>query len=182
MKGTEASYKFLFKLLYNEDVEVDIESKNTIEYDIVVESDNITEDIVGTTITTATGKANVTYIDREYIKGKLTWRITIHNLLGRYIEGQIIKSEITSFTGLIKVGVRGKDMLSNSIDYIDRGKSSYIMRIKSQLPASRYKDDMLRFVHPVGFGFIGVTLLTILINSGLNMRHVETIIRKLKKL
>lgn len=180
MKGTEASYKFLFKLLYNEDVEIDIESKNTIEYDIVVESDNITEDIVGTTITTATGKANVTYIDREYIKGKLTWRITIHNLLGRYIEGQIIKSDITSFTGLIKVGVRGKDMLSNSLDYIDRGKSSYIMRIKSQLPASRYKDDMLRFVHPVGFGFIGVTLLTILINSGLNMRHVETIIRKLK--
>lgn len=178
-KGTEQSYKFLFKLLYNEDVEIDIESKNSIEYDIIVESDDITEDIVGTTLYTPTGKANVTYIDREYQNGLLTWRITIHNLLGRYIEGQVIKSEQVAFTGLIKQGVRGKDMLANSIDYIDRGKSSYVMRIKSSLPASRYRDDILRFVHPVGFGFIGITLLTILINSGLNMKHTETIIRKL---
>ncbi|WWS25410.1 hypothetical protein vBKpnAMK6_00472 [Klebsiella phage vB_Kpn_AM_K6] len=37
-KGIEDSYKFLFKLLYNEDVEIDIESKNTTEYDIIVES------------------------------------------------------------------------------------------------------------------------------------------------
>lgn len=178
-KGTEASYKFLFKLLYNEEVDVDIESKNTIEYDIVVYSDNITEDIVGTSLYTTTGRSNVTYIDRDYVNGSLVWRITIHNLLGRFVEGQEIKGESTSFSGIIKQGIRGKDMLSNSIDYIDRGRSSYVMRIRSQMPTSRYRDDMLRFVHPVGFGFIGVTLLSVLINSGLNMRHIETIIRKL---
>lgn len=179
-KGTEASYKFLFKLLYNEDVEIDIESKNGLEYDIIVESNTITEDIVGTTIYTETGKSNVTYLEREYNNGKLQWRVTIHNLLGRFIEGQVVKSETVDFDGLIRVGVRGKDMMTNTIDYINRGKSSYIMRIKSSIPSTRYRDDLIRFVHPVGFGFIGVTLLTIFLNSGLNMKHTETIIRNLR--
>ena len=71
-------------------------------------------------------------------------------------------------------------MLSNNIDYINRSRSYYVMKIKSQLPTSRFRDDVLRFVHPVGFGFIGITLLTMFINSGLNMKHVETIINKLK--
>ncbi|MGR2462499.1 hypothetical protein ACUX4R_26885, partial [Salmonella enterica] len=62
-KGVEQSYKFLFKLLYNEDVEIDIESKHGIEYDIVVYSTNISQDIVGRTIYTPTGRANVTYVD-----------------------------------------------------------------------------------------------------------------------
>ena len=179
-KGIEDSYKFLFKLLYNEDVEIDIESKNTTEYDIIVESTNISDDLVGRTIYTASGRSNVTYIEREYRDGRLLWRITIHNLSGRFIEGQEIKSERTDFEGIIVQGVRGKDMLSNNIDYINRSRSYYVMKIKSQLPTSRFRDDVLRFVHPVGFGFIGITLLTMFINSGLNMKHVETIINKLK--
>ncbi|MEA9393684.1 hypothetical protein, partial [Lelliottia amnigena] len=40
-KGIEASYTFLFKLLYNEDVSVEIESSNSLEYDILVSSTNI---------------------------------------------------------------------------------------------------------------------------------------------
>lgn len=178
-KGTEASYKFLFKLLYNEDVEIDIESKNGTEYDIVVESDNISEDIVGQTIYTATGRSNVTYMERDYKDGKLRWRITIHNLLGRFIVGQEIKSERTSFEGMIVQGVRGKELLSNNIDYINRNRSYYVMTIKSNLPTSRYRNDVLRFVHPVGFGFIGITLLTMFVNVGLTLKHTETIINKL---
>lgn len=179
-KGVEASYKFLFKLLYNEDVEIEVESKAGLEYDIVVSSTNIDEDIVGRTIYTPTGRANVTYLEREYEGGKLRWRVTIHNLIGRFEEGQIIKSERTAFEGMILVGVRGKELLSSSIDYINRSRSQYTMKIKSALPTSRYANDVLRFVHPVGFGFIGVTLLTMFINSGLSMRHVETIINTLK--
>lgn len=179
-KGTEASYKFLFKLLYNEDVEIDIESKNTTEYDIIVESDNINEDVVGTSIYTPTGRSNVTYIEREYKDGKLRWRVTIHNLLGRYLVGQEIKSDITGFKGMIIQGVRGKDLMTNSIDYIDRNRSYYVMTIKSNLPTSRYRNDVLRFVHPVGFGFIGITLLTMFVNTGLTLKHVETILNKLK--
>ncbi|AND75830.1 baseplate wedge subunit [Escherichia phage WG01] len=179
-KGTEASYKFLFKLLYNEDVEIDIESKNSIEYDIIVESDNISEDIVGQTIYTPTGRSNVTYIERNYKDGKLQWRLTIHNLLGRFIVGQEIKSERTSFKGMIVQGVRGKELLSNNIDYINRNRSYYVMTIKSNLPTSRYRNDVLRFVHPVGFGFVGITLLSMFVNVGLTLKHTETIINILK--
>lgn len=176
VKGTEDSYKFLFKLLYNEDVEIDLESKNTTEYDIVVRSNNINPDIVGTTVYTPTGRSNVTYIERDYINGKLVWRVTIHNLLGQYLVGQELKSETTGFEGEIIQGVRGKDLLNNSIDYINRSRSYYVMRIKSNLPTSRYRNDVLRFVHPVGFGFIGITLLTMFINVGITMKHTETIV------
>ncbi|WJJ54804.1 baseplate wedge initiator [Acinetobacter phage AB1I1M-1] len=179
-KGIEASYKFLFKVLYNEDVEIDIESANGLEYDIIVESDNITEDLAGRTVYTATGRSNVTYIERHYNKGKLQWKLTIHNLLGRFLAGQEIKSEKTNFEGMIVQGVRGKDMTSNTIEYINRGRAYYVMKIKSALPSSRYRDDVLRFVHPVGFGFVGITLITMFINSGLSMKHTETIINKLK--
>lgn len=92
----------------------------------------------------------------------------------------MIKSEKTSFEGMILVGVRGKELLSSSIDYINRSRSQYTMKIKSALPVSRYANDVMRFVHPVGFGFIGVTLLTMFINSGLSMKHTETIIQSLK--
>lgn len=179
-KGIEASYKFLFKVLYNEDVEIDIESANGLEYDIIVESDNISDDIAGRTVYTATGRSNVTYIERHYVKGKLQWKLTIHNLMGRFIAGQEIKSEKTSFEGMIVQGVRGKDMTSNTIEYINRGRSYYVMKIKSALPSSRYRDDVLRFVHPVGFGFVGITLITMFINAGLSMKHTETIMNILK--
>lgn len=179
MKGTEASYKFLFKLLYNEDVQVDIESKSGLEYDIVVKSDNINQDIVGRTIYTPTGRCNVTYIEKEYKDGKLQWRLTIHNMIGRFLVGQKIKAEKTEFEGSIIVGVRGKDVISNEDDYINRAKSYYVMRISSRLPTSRYASDVIRFVHPVGFGFIGITLLTMFINSGLSLKHTETILEKL---
>ncbi|ARB05951.1 hypothetical protein fHeYen901_178 [Yersinia phage fHe-Yen9-01] len=179
-KGIEDSYKFLFKVLYNEDVQIDIESKNTDEYDIIVDSNNISNDLAGRTIYTPTGRCNVTYIERDYSAGRLRWRITIHNLIGRFVTGQVIKSEQTGFVGTIIQGVRGKELLSNNIDYINRARSYYVMKISSNLPTSRYRNDILRFVHPVGFGFIGITLLTMFINVGLTMKHVETIINIMK--
>ncbi|AWD90303.1 baseplate wedge subunit [Erwinia phage Cronus] len=179
-KGIEDSYKFLFRLLYNEDVEIDIESKNTTEYDIIVDSNNVSQDLIGRTIYTPSGRCNVTYVERSYVKGKLQWTITIHNMLGRFIVGQEVKSENSAFEGMIVRGVRGKELISNSIDYINRDRSYYVMRIRSVLPTSRWKNDVLRFVHPVGFGFIGVTLLTMFINVGLTMKHTETIINMYK--
>lgn len=179
-KGIEDSYKFLFMLLYDEQVEIDIESKNTSEYDIVVDSDNINKDLVGQTIYTPTGRCNVTYVERSYSKGKLQWVVTIHNMLGRFIEGQQIKSESSVFKGVIVRGIKGKELMTNELDYINRDRSYYVMKIKSVLPTSRYREDVLRFVHPVGFGFIGITLLTMFINVGLTMKHTETIINKLK--
>lgn len=175
-KGTADSYKFLFKLLYNADVEIEVESSVGIDYDIFVKSTNINQDLVGRTIYTKTGRANVTYIEKQFVDGQLRWKVTIHNLVGKFIEGQNIRSETTAFEGLITRGVKGKELAYSDIDYINRSRSYYVMRIKSELNTARYRDDVLRFVHPVGFGFIGVTLLTVFINSGISMRHVETML------
>jgi hypothetical protein len=180
-KGVVDSYKFLFKLLYNADVDLEVESLNSLEYDVVVQSGDVTEDIVGTTVYTPTGRANVTYIEREYENGVLQWRITIHNLIGKFIVGQVLKSEVFSkFSANIVVGVRGKELTHNDIDYINRGRVQYTMTVKSELSVARYKDDVLRFVHPVGFGFRGITLITVLINSGLSLSHKETIMNIMK--
>ncbi|EFW4640008.1 baseplate wedge subunit, partial [Shigella flexneri] len=168
-------------VLYNEEVEIEIESGAGTEYDIIVQSDSLTEDLVGQTIYTATGRCNVTYIERSYSNGKLQWTVTIHNLLGRLIAGQEVKAErLPSFEGEIIRGVKGKDLLQNNIDYINRSRSYYVMKIKSNLPSSRWKSDVIRFVHPVGFGFIAITLLTMFINVGLTLKHTETIINKYK--
>ncbi|AIA64900.1 baseplate wedge subunit [Cronobacter phage S13] len=181
-KGIKESYTFLFKLLYNEDVEIDFESSVGIDYDIIVESANIDQDIVGRTVYTPTGRANVTYYERLYEEGMLKWKITIHNLIGEFMAGQELKSERTRFTGTITRGVRGKEVSYSSIDYLNRKRSYYVMKIKSQLSMSRYKDDVIRFVHPVGFGFVGITLLTMFVNAGLSMRHSETILTLFKTL
>lgn len=181
-KGIKESYTFLFKLLYNEDVEIDFESSVGIDYDIIIESTNIDQDIVGRTVYTPTGRANVTYYERLYEDGMLKWKVTIHNLIGEFMAGQELKSERTKFQGMITRGVRGKEVSYSSIDYLNRKRSYYVMKIKSQLSMSRYKDDVIRFVHPVGFGFVGITLLTMFINAGLSMKHVETIMTLYKTL
>lgn len=178
-KGVEASYKFLFKALYNEDVEIETESKAGLEYDIEVTTDNINQDIVGTTVYTKTGRCNVTYIEKTYVDTKPVWVLTIHNMIGRFYEGQELLSETSGFTGSITRGIKGKELFDNSIDYINRNRSYYVMKIRSSLPTSRYANDILRFVHPTGFGFIGITILTMFINSGLSMKHVETTIDRL---
>lgn len=182
-KGTEASYKFLFKLLYDEDVELEIEQKNTAEYYITVDSDTITEDIVGTTIWTPTAKANVTYIEKVYDEGVPFWQITIHNVYGEFIKGQQLSSDdVPDFTGMISKGVKGKFLSNNSNEYLGRGKSYYVMRVKSALQTSRYRDDVMRFLHPVGFGFIGVTIIQMIIRGGLDFKHFETSINIYKNL
>ncbi|MGZ7242366.1 hypothetical protein ACXWPN_09655, partial [Streptococcus pyogenes] len=85
-------------------------------------------------IYTATGRTNVTYVERHYNEGRLQWRITIHNLLGRLIVGQELKAErMPGFSGTIVQGVRGKELVENTIEYINRNRSYYVMKIKSNL-------------------------------------------------
>ena len=175
-KGTIESYKFLFKLLYDADVEIEVESSFGVDYDIVVKSTNISDDLVGRTIYTPTGRANVTYITREYEGGKLQWKVTLHNLIGTITIGQVIKSEKTAFVGQVIRGVTGKELAYSDIDYINRNRSYYTMKIKSELNTALYRDDVIRFVHPVGFGFIGITLLSVFINGGISMIPQQTIV------
>lgn len=176
-KGIINSYKFLFKLLYNEDVELEVESMNTFEYYITVDSNDITDDMVGRRIYTDSGSADITYYERVYEAGKLYWKLTLNNLIGKFNIGQVIRSGWdATFSASVLHGVRGSATIYNSEEFKNRSSSYYVMKIKSELQATQYRDDVIRFVHPVGFGFLGITLLTVLINEGLSVNHVETIV------
>ncbi|AGN30015.1 baseplate wedge initiator [Vibrio phage nt-1] len=175
-KGILDSYKFLFKLLYNEQVDVEIESLNTFEYSIVVNSNDVTDDIVGLRIFTDTGNADVTYVDRHYIDGKRYWKLTLNNLIGELNIGDSLQIDGLDFTATAITGVQGDRIDYDSNEFLDRSKSYYVMKLRSELQLSQYKDDVIRFVHPIGFGFLGITLLTVLINHGISVDHHETVV------
>ncbi|CAM0069636.1 baseplate wedge subunit [Vibrio phage F86] len=175
-KGILDSYKFLFKLLYNEDVDVEIESLNTFEYAITVASNDVTEDIVGKRIYNDHGQADVTYIEREYIDGRRHWKLTLNNLIGEFTAGDDISINDFDFEGIALSGVKGVRIDYDSNEYTDRSKSYYVMKLRSELQLSQYRDDVIRFVHPIGFGFVGITMLTILVNQGVSVAHHETIV------
>lgn len=175
-KGILDSYKFLFKLLYNEDVEVEIESLNTFEYSIVVNSNDVTDDVVGRRIYSETGNADVTYVDRHYIEGKRYWKLTLNNLIGELNIGDTLEIDGLEFTATAITRVQGERIDYDSNEFLDRSKSYYVMKIRSEIQLSQYKDDVIRFVHPIGFGFLGITLLTVLINHGISVNHHETIV------
>lgn len=176
-KGILNSYKFLFKMLYNEEVDIEVESLNRFEYFITVSSDDMTDDMVGRRIYTPTGSADITYYERVYIDGIKYWKLTLNNLIGQFLKGQQLKSTWDpAFVALIQEGVKGDTTNYNSDDYKNRSSAYYLMKIRSELQANQYKDDVIRFIHPVGFNFVGITLLTVLINQGLSINHNETIV------
>lgn len=176
-KGIVNAYKFLFKLLYNADVELEVESLNTFEYYITITSNDMTDDMVGRRIYTTTASADITYYERVYVDGVKYWKLTLNNLIGTFVKGQVIHSTWdASFSALVSTGVQGSAINYNSAQFKERSKSYYIMKLRSDLQAYQYKDDIIRFVHPIGFGFLGITLLTVLINQGLSIDHLETIV------
>lgn len=179
--GTIASYKYLFKLLYNEDVEIDDESGD-LNYYLTVDMKTIDDNIIGQYLFTPSGRCIVTNIERVYIDGKKMWQLSVSNTIGVMYAGQIVKSENGKYDGIIEVELRGKEYLHNDIDYINGGQEFYVMRIKSKLPLSHYHDDIIRFVHPIGINFMGIIDLTIFLNAGIHFRHVETEINKYKNL
>ncbi|CAL9999781.1 baseplate wedge subunit [Vibrio phage D480] len=175
-KGIIDSYEFLFKLLYNETVEVEIESLNAFEYAITVASNDVTDDIVGRRIFTEGGQADVTYIEREYIDGRRHWKLTLNNLIGEFKAGAEIGIAGYDFEATALTGVKGERIDYDSNEYLDRSKTYYVMKLRSEMQLSQYKDDIIRFVHPIGFGFVGITLLTVLVNHGISVDHHETIV------
>lgn len=175
-KGIANSYQFLFKLLYNEDVDLEIESINTFEFFITVESNDVTDDLVGSRIVGANGNADVTYYERVYVDGKRQWRLSLNNLIGGFESGETITSDTLDFTAVALTGVQGDTIDYNSSDFVNRSRSYYVMKIRSEMQLSQYQDDVIRFIHPIGFGFLGITLLTVLINHGISVDHVETIV------
>jgi hypothetical protein len=184
IKGVKDSYKFLFKLLYNEEVTVTTETDSQYEYDIIIASDNLTSDLVGNRLTSSTGYGDVVYYDRYFdTNGTAYWQVTLNNIIGEFDEGGTLSATVNpAFTGTVIRGVVGKEAPLDSQDYLRRGPTYYAISIYSQMQVSKYRDDVLRFVHPVGFGFVGIMMITMFVNSGVSTKHQETLIDILQTL
>lgn len=180
IKGIKDAYTFLFKLLYNEEVIVSTEADSKYEFDIIMDSSTLTSDLVGNRIRTAnnSGQADVVYYERYFDSaGKAYWQVTLNNIIGEFVVGDVLDSDVdTSFTGVVYRGVAGKEKPLNNDEYLQRGPTYYAISVQSTLQVSKYKDDVIRFIHPVGFGFIGILLISMFINSGVSTTHQETII------
>lgn len=184
IKGIKEAYTFLFKYLYNEDVILSTESDSKYEFDIIIDSSTLTTDLVGNRIKTASqsGQADVVYYERYFdTNGKAYWQVTLNNIVGEFVIGDVLISDVApGFTGTVFRGVTGKEKPLNNEDYLQRGPTYYAISVQSGLQVSKYKDDAIRFVHPVGFGFIGIMLISMFINSGVSASHRETIIDMLQ--
>lgn len=180
IKGIRESYKFLFKLLYNEEVTITTEGDSKYEFDIIIDSANLTADLVGNRIQTPSqsGQADVVYYERYFDpNGTAHWLVTLNNIAGEFNAGDHLISEVdTNFAGTVVRGVTGKEKPLNNEDYLQRGPTYYAISVQSALQVSKYHDDVIRFVHPVGFGFVGIMLITMFVNSGVSTSHKETII------
>ena len=71
-------------MLYNEEIQIEIESLNSYEFYIDVNSNDVTSDIVGRRIIGETGSANITYFERSYVGGVRQWRFALNNLIGNF--------------------------------------------------------------------------------------------------
>lgn len=186
IKGIKESYKFLFKFLYNEEVIVSTEGDSKYEFDIVIDSVNLTSDLVGNRIKTESlsGQADVVYYERYFdAAGKAYWQVTLNNIVGEFVAGdQLISDVDKNFRGTVYRGVVGKEKPLNNEDYLTRGPTYYAISVQSALQVSKYKDDVIRFIHPVGFGFVGIMMITMFVNSGVSTQHKETIIDLLQTL
>lgn len=186
IKGIKEAYTFLFKFLYNEEVILSTESDSKYEFDVIIDSSTLTNDLVGNRIKTASqsGQADVVYYERYFdANGKAYWQVTLNNIIGEFVIGDVLVSDVDpTFTGTVFRGVTGKEKPLNNEDYLQRGPTYYAISVQSGLQVSKYKDDVIRFVHPVGFGFIGIMLISMFINSGVSASHKETIIDLLQTL
>ncbi|MNV32299.1 hypothetical protein D3C71_1236330 [compost metagenome] len=109
--------------------------------------------------------------------------MTLNNIIGEFVIGDVLTSDVApGFTGTVFRGVTGKEKPLNNEDYLQRGPTYYAISVQSGLQVSKYKDDVMRFVHPVGFGFVGIMLISMFINSGVSASHKETIIELLQTL
>lgn len=185
-KGIEESYKWMFRALYDSDVEIFIENKLNYETFMVIESSADIENIApGITIEGPNGSASINYVERAYLNGEPVWRIIVQSVRGSFLVGDAIENfqsdqfDPVILTGTVVDGVDVRDINPDPRFIKGRGRAFYTIRVTSQMPMSKWKNDVIRFVHPVGFNFIGILLLTVLVNTGLSLAHMETITREL---
>lgn len=176
-KGTAESYKFLFKLLYNKDVTIESQSLNRFQYYVTVSTEAMSSELVGSRIYSDTGSADVVYYIRQIDNGVKHWKLTLNNLVGKFVTGQTIKcDDVPYFNSTVYKPVLGDSVNTYSQELLNSSDSYYVMKIISELQTKDYKKDVMYFVHPIGFDFMGITLVTVLLNGGNDLKHLETIV------
>lgn len=181
-KGVEDSYKWMFRALYDINVDVFIESQRAYETFLVIESDtpNLDELLAGVTVEGPNGRAAVNYVERVYIDGDIKWQLVVQDPRGRFQEGDQIQNvqlddfDPVIFTGTVIRSLEIRDANPDPSSIQTRARSFYVIRVSSGLSMNRWKNDVLRFVHPVGFNFIGILLITMMLNTGITLRHIST--------
>lgn len=213
IKGTEDSYEFMFKLLYNADVTVKVESDYNFVYQIDVgiqtindipaysfTSDEIeayaqsylSESIVQLQPEEDNPSAGRIYADIVRVQFKENaaddsipdeytlpiYTLSLTNLYGDFELGKNYKITATDEAIVTtKSTLTTSDINITDDQFLDDDIAfGFPLRVEVNLPVNIYKNDMIRFVHPAGFPFVGVFLLTSFVNSGLTFDHLETII------
>ena len=209
VKGTVDSYKFLFRLLYGETVNVKVENtyEFTYEFDIIIGDKNLAPTTsVGIDDAIAIGKSiagqkmfqvdsggtldaiisdipsyceitSVNYRGDVEIDGDLYPRYTVQtiNSFGEFLENYSYGIDTPDYAYLCMV-YTDPVVVPKIGSLNDYGKQfNFILRLESELPYSRYYQDVINFVHPVGFDFIGSYLLTSFITQPIPPDHIETI-------
>ncbi|URC15359.1 baseplate wedge subunit [Paraglaciecola Antarctic GD virus 1] len=180
IKGTLDSYKYMFKLLYDVDIEVGLESTNNFEFFIDVDTNDFDDALIGSTIVSPTGSANITYSTIRYRNGVAYYEFTLNNIYGEINIGDSLTSiQVANFAGTATSSVTGKDSPSDADQFASRLKSYYTVTVKSPIPVGIYQNTILKYVHPLGFNFLGIYLIISTVNSGLSIAHNTTEFRGL---
>lgn len=213
IKGTEDSYKFMFKLLYNEDVDVKVESDYDFVYEVEFgiksvndvptygldkdELDAIVSGYLGNSIqqlVTETDNSSerrargdiVRVLFKEFRDDPSVpeefqipvYTFSVVNIYGDFEldkDYQVVSDDFSIVKNLSNINIVNINLSDEA--YLDDDVSfGFPLRVEVSLPTSKYRDDMIKFVHPAGYPFIGVFLLTSFVNGGLNFDHLETII------
>lgn len=191
IRGTIDSYKYLFRVLYDADVEIDVPQLSNVETSFVLIPDSDIDpenDLPGMRIavpgTRFTGYIN--YVREEFNGGIRSWRIVIQDARGELAVGDtplIYKFTETVVSGRpageVLAGLTSRIITGNQDEFLNRGRAFYTLRIKSAVNSRQYMNNVLQFVHPVGFNIEATLLLVMLINAGISTRHETTIIDRL---
>ena len=194
IRGTIDSYRYLFRVLYDTDVEIDISHKSPVETSFqLLASSEITpdEDLPGKMITSPDRRfyGFVNWVREEISGGQRVWKVVIQGQIGELVEGDRIQTYSfmqepptdpdENIAGEAWSIVRGEIPDRDQRELTTRGKSVYNLRIKSGLNTSRWRRNVIEFVHPVGFNLEGVLLLTFLLQAGIGTQAEQTVLDKL---
>jgi hypothetical protein len=180
IKGTLDSYKYIFKLLYDVDIEVGLESSSKFEFFVNVTTNDFNDDLIGSTLVSANGSANITYATKKYINGVEYYEFTLNNIFGEIVNGDALTSvQVDGWNGQAISSVTGKDSPSDADSFASRLRSYYTVTVKTPIPVGIYRNTILKYVHPLGFNFLGVYLIISTVNSGLSIAHNTTEFRGL---